>query len=417
MKTLFFVFAIVLLFVNNILSQTKWVVYSTSNSKLPHNEVRDLVFDSSGDLWIGTMGGIASYDGSNWSIYSKSNSSLPSNRVMDIALEGNNVWIATDEKGLIKYDRSTWTVYDYASCGLSPFVHRVTVAANGCKWIGTAAGLAMFDGTNWSFFKTTNSGLPVNWVMPVACDGKGNIWIGTSGGLVKYDGSNWSTFTSSNSPLPDNYIYDITSEGNTVWIGSDGGLTKYDGTNWTTFNTSNSGLPENKVMCIAINSNGEKWIGTRNSGLAKFDGSNWVVFNQSNSILTDLWIEAITFDSKGNTWIGTMGGGIAVYNESGIVSVPNVKTLNLPADFKLYQNYPNPFNPSTTISFSLPWSQFITLKIYDILGIEISTLVNEEKQPGNYKIKFDGSNLSSGIYYYQISAGQFVETKKFVLLK
>ncbi len=85
--------------------------------------------------------------------------------------------------------------------------------------------------------------------------------------------------------------------------------------------------------------------------------------------------------------------------------------------FYLFQNYPNPFNPSTKISYSIPQTSFVTLKVYDILGKEIATLVNEEKQVGNYEINFDAKNLSSGVYFYRIQAGNFTETKKFILLR
>lgn len=89
----------------------------------------------------------------------------------------------------------------------------------------------------------------------------------------------------------------------------------------------------------------------------------------------------------------------------------------LPEAYKLFQNNPNPFNPSTTIKFSIPNSQFITLKVYDILGREVATLVNEEKIPGNYEVKFNGSNLSSGVYFYKLQSGSFSDTKKFILMK
>jgi hypothetical protein len=94
-------------------------------------------------------------------------------------------------------------------------------------------------------------------------------------------------------------------------------------------------------------------------------------------------------------------------------------------DFSLSQNYPNPFNPSTKIKFAIPnvetrhasSLQMVTLKIYDILGREIATLVNEEKPAGEYEVGFNAINLPSGIYFYQLSAGNFVETKKMILLK
>ena len=93
-----------------------------------------------------------------------------------------------------------------------------------------------------------------------------------------------------------------------------------------------------------------------------------------------------------------------------------VKISN-PFEFNLKQNYPNPFNPTTSIQYAISNKQFVTLKVYDILGNEIATLVKEEKPAGEYEVEFDGTRLPSGIYFYQIKAGSFVDTKKMILLK
>jgi len=85
--------------------------------------------------------------------------------------------------------------------------------------------------------------------------------------------------------------------------------------------------------------------------------------------------------------------------------------------FELEQNYPNPFNPATSIHYSIGSSQFVSIKVFDVLGNEVAVLVNEEKTAGNYKIEFNASNLSSGIYFYKLQAGSFVETKKMILLR
>lgn len=86
-------------------------------------------------------------------------------------------------------------------------------------------------------------------------------------------------------------------------------------------------------------------------------------------------------------------------------------------DFLLSNNNPNPFNPSTSIQYAVSSRQFVTLKVYDILGTEIATLVNQEKPAGNYEVNFNASNLSSGVYIFKMKAGDFVETRKMVLLK
>jgi hypothetical protein len=86
-------------------------------------------------------------------------------------------------------------------------------------------------------------------------------------------------------------------------------------------------------------------------------------------------------------------------------------------NYSLNQNYPNPFNPTTTINYQIPELSFVTLKIYDVLGSEIIILVNEEKPVGIYEVEFNATALPSGIYFYRLQAGSFVETKKMILMK
>ncbi len=83
----------------------------------------------------------------------------------------------------------------------------------------------------------------------------------------------------------------------------------------------------------------------------------------------------------------------------------------------LEQNYPNPFNPVTIINYQLPINNFVTIKVYNTLGQEVATLVNEEKPAGSYSFKFDGNGLSSGLYFYTLKAGKYTSTKKMLLLK
>ncbi|MCU0332146.1 MAG: T9SS type A sorting domain-containing protein [Ignavibacteriaceae bacterium] len=85
--------------------------------------------------------------------------------------------------------------------------------------------------------------------------------------------------------------------------------------------------------------------------------------------------------------------------------------------YKLEQNYPNPFNPSTTIMYFIPVSSFVILKVFDILGNEISSLVNEEKSEGNYVVEFDAASLPSGIYFYRLQTANYIETRKMILIK
>ncbi len=94
----------------------------------------------------------------------------------------------------------------------------------------------------------------------------------------------------------------------------------------------------------------------------------------------------------------------------------------IPLNYYLFQNFPNPFNPSTNIKYTIPFVEThrdasVLLNVYDILGREVTNLVNEEKQPGEYEFEFNVANLPSGVYFYQLKAGSYVETKKMILLK
>jgi hypothetical protein len=91
--------------------------------------------------------------------------------------------------------------------------------------------------------------------------------------------------------------------------------------------------------------------------------------------------------------------------------------VSAPVDFELFQNYPNPFNPSTSIKYSIPKSVLVTLKIYDVLGKEITTLVNEKEEAGLHKIEFNPTNLSSGVYFYTLKTEGFLQTKKMILIR
>ncbi len=110
--------------------------------------------------------------------------------------------------------------------------------------------------------------------------------------------------------------------------------------------------------------------------------------------------------------------GIGVSEVGTISSITSIEEKNTtPVGYILHQNYPNPFNPETKISFSLPKSTFVTLEIYNSLGQKVATLINNEMNSGSHKITFNASDLSSGIYYYKMQAGQFQSARKMLLLQ
>ena len=123
--------------------------------------------------------------------------------------------------------------------------------------------------------------------------------------------------------------------------------------------------------------------------------------------------------SDENLAVGKYSYRLKQVDFNGTFEYSNVINVDLysPNEFVLDQNYPNPFNPSTIISFSVPQSSFVTLKVYDVLGNEVSTLVNETKEAGKYNVSFDAAGLSNGVYFYSINSDNFTSTKKMILMK
>jgi hypothetical protein len=151
-------------------------------------------------------------------------------------------------------------------------------------------------------------------------------------------------------------------------------------------------------------------------------GINWGADNRltSNTAISQFASVSVSSSGVHVVWEEARDGNQEIYykrDPSGnVTGIENIGS-EMPKQFFLSQNYPNPFNPSTVISYQLPATSMVSLKIYDIIGKEVSTLVNEEKLAGSYEIEFGAQGLPSGIYLYKLQAGNFVQTKKMVLLQ
>jgi len=238
---------------------------------------------------------------------------------------------------------------------------------------------------------------------------KGNNWSFVSTPPIGY-GSEIYT----DSFLSDRiYIYALpqylSNNGGIGWFRSDSGLAK--NSYYTSFYQDDS-TPGNLYNL-------------RSDGLfsSKRDPVFWEKIEGSENLPLDLppelkYLKNIIVDETVNKlYLGTSDG---LFRKDILTNILEEKNLDI-EEFMLEQNYPNPFNPSTTISYHVPETSFITLKVYDILGNEIATLVNEEKPAGSYEVEFQSAigswQLTSGMYFYQLKVGNYVETKKMLLLK
>ncbi len=170
----------------------------------------------------------------------------------------------------------------------------------------------------------------------------------------------------------------------------------------------------NKTMQSSYQNSALNWwvAGSKNVYETTDGGATWNDIADSDLMTSSLY--TVTADKSGDIWVGASSSNI--YTTSPVVSVDD-RINSLPASYTLYQNYPNPFNPETIIKFTIRDFGFVVLKVYNLLGQEVATLLNENKQPGIYEIDFNAGELSSGIYLYSLKANEQTITRKMILLK
>jgi len=214
----------------------------------------------------------------------------------------------------------------------------------------------------------------------------------------------------------DAYLIKTNSRGDTLWIKTYGG-SGYDdassvrqtleGGYIIAGSTSSFGpLPEDVYLIKADHRGDTLW--TRTFGGIDVDIGAAVRQTSDGGYI----VAGVTYNSSG---LGDVY--LIKTNANGIVSVRELNDGNIPTSFRLDQNYPNPFNPSTKIKYSIPRSSQVVIEIFDIIGNEIEKLVNEEKTAGTYELTWYAEGLPSGVYFYQLKAGDFIQTKKMVLMK
>ena len=389
------------------------------------------------------------------------------------AYDDNNVWVCGNGGTVL---RTTNGGTNWSSVGAAP----IPTTLDLYNIFGTDANTALVTGSSASatfVFRTSNGGGTWTQVFTQNTGFIDAIWMGNAAaGFMVGDpvGGRWSlwgtitggvTWDSTQFYLPqagseggynNSFFFDNTSQ--TVWFGSNN-TRIYRSTNliiWNTeatttqansfslwFNSATNGMTGGAGTLLTTNG-GTAWnpTGTALPGTGNITGitgygANWwvvrlasIIYYTSNDGAT--WTTNYTAPSGNYDHIGKSRNGTgtlyAVRSNGGIskgtgLPVGVVPVSNtVPKQFSLNQNYPNPFNPSTTIKFDIPSSGVsgavdVRLTVYDELGREIAVIVNERLNPGSYESNFDASSLSSGVYFYKLTAGSFVAAKKMNLIK
>jgi photosystem II stability/assembly factor-like uncharacterized protein len=337
---------------------------------------------------------------------------------------------------------TTWTVAK--TVPNYPFVSSFAVIPNDKGgfnlFAGTTQGvfLSTDNGANWS---EVNKGLPRSYynttryasVHCLASNGQ-NLFAGTDDGGISLSTNNGTNWVEVNEGLPrKNYdtaqyvgIKRLASNGTNIYAETDNGifLSTNNGTIWTKLSSPSFGDTPYYIICF-VSSSTNLFVGTSDGVfLSTNNGINWIPVNKG--LHTDINSLAVCGT---NLYANTLTKGVWRRPLSEMITAVETST-ELPKHYILEQNYPNPFNPVTKIKYQIPLGfaaspfskggikgGFVTLKVYDILGNEVATLVNEEKPAGTYEVEFNGSKLSSGIYFYQLRTGNFSETKKMLMMK
>jgi hypothetical protein len=183
------------------------------------------------------------------------------------------------------------------------------------------------------------------------------------------------------------------------------------GTTWT---MQTSGTVNDLIGVSFTDANNGTAVGASGTILRTTNGGTLWAIQKSGTTnwLLDVFLSSPNIGvvvGECGTILRTTNGGVSFIEEEQIDEIPT--------EFLISQNYPNPFNPSTKLSYSITQSSLVTLKVFDVLGSESETLVNEEKTVGNYELNWNAANLPSGVYFYRLQAGEYTSVKKMILLK
>jgi photosystem II stability/assembly factor-like uncharacterized protein len=381
---------------------------------LPISMVKNIVFSGDSLVFTSTPSGVQSYNRitGKWQ-------NLGLHNVEAVTITPSDyLYAATREDGLYKSTDlgKTWLLTNLTADTLMP-VYNVVAVNNDTVFASTGFYMnlrrSIDGGQNWDILPVvtgeTFRGLFFSnntLLVEGSKNGISILYKTNNYGLSfdsLYSGFKTHGFNSSFSITNNDYVF-LASRGDNLY-----GIIR----------SSDSGINWEQVLFKTIsptvfaNDNGFLITSSDSIHLSTNYGTTWTNFSQS--VIGGIWnyISNINVNSIGKLYFGTFTSGLFEVD----ITTSVEQKLFSNNDFSLSQNYPNPFNPKTKIEFEIEKFGFITLKVYDILGNEITTLVEEEKLQGAFEVEFDGTGLSSGIYFYQLRAGEFIQTKKLILLK
>lgn len=384
----------VMLLFANILS-AQWV---NTNAGLGNKQVYSMVNNGS-VLFAGTFNYglyLSSDNGLNWSM---AGIGLNNRIVFSLTNFGGYLYAGTD--------LGAWRTSNNGAYWSVTSINNVSVYSLASNQTRVFAGLHVSGlfyssgGTGWfisSLTATDIKSIAVNNNHVLA--GAGN---NAGAFLSNNNGNNWVSTSLNNKS-----VYALAVNGNKAYAGTGSGVYRSIDSGYTWTQTS---INNELIYSLAVQGS-NVFAGSETNGVyfSSNDGLNWA---QVNDGLGNIGVFSLYIF---NNYIYAGASVNGVYRRQ-LSELVNVEKTEIPSKFSLNQNYPNPFNPVTKINYSIPKKGFVTLKIYNILGKEIKTLVNEVKSAGSYEVNFDATGYSSGVYFYRIETNGYSDTKSMMLLK
>ena len=339
----------------------------------------------------------------------------------DYFIDSNTGWIVGNDGKIFKTTNGG-TSWSTQISGVTDPLYSVYFINSSTGWI---------SGEDNTILKTTNGGSSWIFLQGVFPKSVESIYFtdennGCAAG-IDYNGSNYFGViikttdggTNWTNQWSGNWLLSIHfTDSNNGWAAGAGIILKTTdgGTSWNTQITGTS----YQLYSIHFSNSNFGWAsgydGSTSSGIILNTTNGGIIWN-SNLIEADTFLYSIHFADLNYGWAVGENGTILHTTNGGVSFVEEEQIDEVPAEFLLMQNYPNPFNPSTKIRYSVPQSSNVIIKVFDILGNEIETLVNEEKSKGTYEITWYAATLPSGVYFYQLKSNNYIATKKMVLLK
>jgi hypothetical protein len=403
-----------------------WTRYTTSNSPLPNDTITAMTMDTDGSLWIGTMNGLAKFDGKNWEVFREMNngdSILSGNIIWSLAVDSSNViWVGT-AFGISRRAANNWTVYrrgkgfperstplNIISIASAP---NLDVRAYSWRNEDTSRGeIWTFNGTDW-----TSSALPqYRWLHQIGFDSRGRFYTLSSDTLTRFDGTFLTTYLNPVNSLF-GYSMELDRKGR-LWTSSRGVVMRLEETGWGTRPFPSPVAAD--IMSIASDGDIGIWVTNGDAGVAHNSGSTWRFYDVSTIRQPFNNVRSVKVGKDGRVWAGTLGGGLLVLDPEEYPGETSTVPLTRGAagtGTVLLAVTPNPTSGSLALHLSMNRHDHVRATLVNMMGEVVAELVDRNMEQGEHVVRVDAGDVVPGAYYVRLHHAGGIEISPVMVVR